>query len=437
MDMPISRLSAIGHKLASRSGILELMDDLGIAMTVRPDLLMLGGGNPASVPLLQDFWREKMHGMLLSNGAGFDRMLLNYDPPQGNPEFLTAVARMFREQFGWDIGPEHVAVTTGAQSAVFCLFNILAGNCCDGRWRRILLPITPEYIGYADVGLDEDLFVACKPILETTATDPDRPRFRYHIDPEAIQTVLRTGNVGAIAVSRPSNPSSNVLSDEEIQQLDAFATQYDIPLLIDNAYGNPFPGIIFTPATTTWTDHRIHTFSLSKLGLPGTRTGIVIGPPQIIELLQSMTAIIGLANGNIGQRLITPMFQSGEILQLGDLALRQFYLERSQFAQQILGDAFAGSGIPWSLHESDGAFFLWLWLRNLPISSLELYARLKERGVLIVPGEYFFYGLDEHSPEVEQWTHRRECVRISFTQPPEIVERGLRLIVDTVRELYG
>lgn len=430
--------SGIGRKLASRSGILELMDDLGTAMTTRPDLLMLGGGNPASVPLLQDFWREKMHAMLLSNESEFDRMLLNYDPPQGNPQFLNAVATLFRERFGWQIGPENVAVTTGAQTAVFCLFNILAGTCGDGVRRKILLPIIPEYVGYADVGLDEDLFVGCKPQIEwLPSTDMAGPRFKYRLDAQAVESVLRTGTVGAIAVSRPSNPSGNVLTDEEVALLDGLAAKYGVPLLIDNAYGNPFPGIIFSPATTTFSSNRIQTFSLSKLGLPGTRTGIVIGPTHLIALLQSMTAIIGLANGNIGQRIITPMFESGEILSLGDRIFREFYADRSRLSQRWLSMFFAGCDIPWALHQSEGAFFLWLWLRDLPIPTLELYARLKQRGVLVVPGEYFFYGLDETSPEIAHWNHRHECIRINFTQPPEILEKGLRLIASTVRELYG
>ena len=42
--------SRMGRKLTARSVILELMDDLGRAMTELPDMLMLGGGNPAAVP---------------------------------------------------------------------------------------------------------------------------------------------------------------------------------------------------------------------------------------------------------------------------------------------------------------------------------------------------------------------------------------------------
>ena len=39
---------------------------------------------------------------------------------------------------------------------------------------------------------------------------------------------------------------------------------------------------------------------------------------------------------------------------------------------------------PYRVHRPEGAIFLWLWFENLPITSAELYQRLKNRGVLIV-----------------------------------------------------
>ena len=56
--------SLTGRKLTARSGILELMDDLGQAMTERPEMLMLGGGNPAAVPAIQALWRRRMQELL-------------------------------------------------------------------------------------------------------------------------------------------------------------------------------------------------------------------------------------------------------------------------------------------------------------------------------------------------------------------------------------
>ncbi|MHC4171128.1 MAG: valine--pyruvate transaminase, partial [Planctomycetota bacterium] len=49
------------------------------------------------------------------------------------------------------------------QTAFFILFNIFAGAYEDGTHRKILFPLVPEYIGYCDVGIAEDLFVSYKP----------------------------------------------------------------------------------------------------------------------------------------------------------------------------------------------------------------------------------------------------------------------------------
>jgi valine--pyruvate aminotransferase len=217
-----------------------------------------------------------------------------------------------------------------------------------------------------------------------------------------------------------------VITEEELQQLSDLAARYAALLIVDNAYGQPFPGILFTDAQPHWAPHVINTFSLSKLGLPGARTGIVVGPPEIIVAVQSLTAISGLANGNLGQQLVLPLLESGEILQLGPRILQPFYDTRSRAAQQAFHEFLGPTGADWAVHVSEGAFFLWLWLRGLRIPTLQLYQRLKERNVLVVPGEYFFFGLSE------PWSHQHECLRVTFSQPPEVVREGIRRLAEEV-----
>lgn len=414
--------STTGQKLTARSGILELMDDLGRAMTVEPDMLMLGGGNPAAVPAMQQLIRERMSA-LLAEGSTFDRMIGNYDPPQGNPRFLAALTDLLKRTYGWDIGPQNLAITCGGQTAFFYLFNLLAGRFADGSRKKVLLPLCPEYIGYADQGIDADLFVACRPHITWPEGEASRV-FKYTIDFDAVETALNKEDIALIAVSRPTNPTGNVLTDDEVQHLSRLAEAHGIPLVIDNAYGAPFPNVIFTEATPHWAPHVILTMSLSKLGLPGTRTAIVVAPEQIASALGAMTAIAGLANGNVGQQLALPWIEDGRILQLGPDLLRPFYQERSLAAQQWTREFFDAAGVDWALHVSEGAFFHWLWLRGLRIPTRELYERLKARKVLVVPGEYFFFGLDK------DWPHRRECLRLNFSQPAHVVREGLRIIAE-------
>jgi valine--pyruvate aminotransferase len=168
----------------------------------------------------------------------------------------------------------------------------------------------------------------------------------------------------------------------------------------------------------------ILTLSLSKLGLPGTRTAIVIAPPEIASAIGAMTAITGLANGNIGQQLVLPLVEDGTILDLGPKILRPFYEVRSRAAAEWAAEAFNSRGVDWAMHASEGAFFHWLWLRDLSIQTSVLYEKLKARNVLIVPGEYFFFGLDG------DWPHSRECLRLNFSRPENVVREGLAIIAE-------
>ncbi len=419
---PAYEFSQAGHKLAAPSGILALMDDMGRALTLDPHMRMLGGGNPAVVPALQALVRERMTE-LVADASGFERMMVSYDPPQGNPRFLRALADLLRRTYGWDIGLQNLAITGGGQSAFFYLFNLLAGRFGAGRRKKILLPLAPEYIGYAGQGLEPDFFVACRPAIEW----PEGPAgqvFKYTIDFAAVEHALARGDIGAIAASRPTNPTGNVLTDAEVTRLSALAASHGIPLILDNAYGMPFPGLIFTPAQPFWAPHVILALSLSKLGLPGTRTGIVIAPEPIIQAITALTAVIGLANGTLGQQLVLPWVESGQILELGPKLLRPFYAEKAAAAAGWMREAFTAAGVDWARHAHEGAFFHWLWLKNLRIPTRELYERLKTRKVLTVPGEYFFFGLEQ------DWPHRHECLRLNFSREADAVREGYRIIAE-------
>jgi valine--pyruvate aminotransferase len=421
--------STLGDKLSRHSGIVELMDDLGHALAEAgaAPMHMMGGGNPAHIPTMQDVWRRRL-AEIAADPAQCDRMLTNYDPPAGNTRFREAFAACLRQEYGWPLSSENVAVTCGGQSAFFYLFNLLAGDSPRG-FRRVLLPLMPEYIGYADQGLAELLFVSCRPQIEMIGEHS----FKYRVDFGALPA---GDDVAAICVSRPTNPSGNVLSDEEVARLAALARTRGVPLIIDNAYGSPFPGALFESVQPVWDPGVILTFSLSKLGLPGVRTGIVVAEPETIQRIASLTAIIGLANTNVGQAIVRPLLESGDLVRLSRDVIRPFYLEKSRDAAVLVQREF-GDSFPYRIHRSEGAFFLWLWFPDLPITSRQLYERLKARGVLIVPGEYFFYGLDRDDQSAGSWPHATQCVRMTFSQSPETIAQGVAIMADELRRVHA
>jgi len=414
-------VSKFGKKIAATSGIGRLMDDLGNALAESQDVLMLGGGNPAHIPEVQAYFRESMV-KLLDNGREFERVIGNYDPPQGNKEFIKAIAALLRSEFGWEINSKKVALTNGSQSAFFILFNIFGGAFEGGAKKKILFPLAPEYIGYCDVGLGDDLFVANRPQIEHIGEHI----FKYHVDFDRIDI---TDEIGAICVSRPTNPTGNVLTDSEIERLNVLARANDIPLIIDSAYGVPFPSIIFIEAKPLWNENTIVCMSLSKLGLPATRTGIVIANEEVISMVSQVNAVVSLAPGSMGTAITTELVRSGEIITLSRDIIRPFYQKR---ANEVVGQLFEElGGIDFHIHKPEGAFFLWLWFPELPITNEELYGRLKNRGVLVVPGHYFFPGLGE------DWGHKNECIRVNYAQDEQIVTAGVKIIAEEVKRAYN
>ena len=90
----------------------------------------------------------------------------------------------------------------------------------------------------------------------------------------------------------------------------------------------------------------------------------------------------------------------------------------------------------YAVHKSEGAIFLWLLLPQLSITTRQMYHELKKRGVIVVPGEYFFFGnaTDGSLPKVEDHPHYTKCLRINYSRPENEVEEGIKIIAEVYRQ---
>ena len=413
------QFSKFGEKFNRYSGITRLMDDLNDGLRT-PGAIMLGGGNPAAIPAMLDYFNQASADMLAS--GELIAALANYDGPQGKDSFIKSLAAMLKETYGWDISEKNISLTNGSQSGFFYLFNLLAGQQPYGSHKKILLPIAPEYIGYGDAGIDDDIFISYHPEIELL----ENRQFKYHVDFEQLKV---DDSVAAICASRPTNPTGNVLTDEEVRKLDKLARDNNIPLLIDNAYGLPFPNIIFEDVEPFWNENTILCMSLSKLGLPGVRCGIVIASEEVTQALTNMNGIISLAPSSVGPAIANHMIENDDLLRLSSEVIKPFYKEKSLRAVELLQEAIDDPRF--RIHKPEGAIFLWLWFDELPITTMELYDRLKARGVLIVPGEYFFIGQED------EWDHAHQCLRMNYVQDDEAMQKGIAIIAEEVKKAYS
>ncbi|WP_075185817.1 valine--pyruvate transaminase [Teredinibacter haidensis] len=415
------KLSSIGQQLCSESGIVSLMEDLGDALNVNPDMLFLGGGNPASVPAFEQRIAQHLQ-RIATDPVKLHKLLGVYQSPRGNEQFISALAAYLRNTLGWDISERNLAVTNGSQPAFFLLFNMLAGEAPEGGVRRIYLPLMPEYLGYKDQALAPDLFKSFRPAVTLTGEH----RFKYKIDFEALHI---DDDIAALCVSRPTNPTGNVLTDDEMDQLNRLSLQYEVPLIVDCAYGTPFPGLLYKNITSQWQPNNIFVLSLSKLGLPGVRAGIVVAKESVINKLVHANTIVSLANGNLGPMLAAELLISDDLEHICQQELLPYYRSKRSQILKLLGEHL--QGVNYRIHESEGAFFVWLWLPDLPISSTQLYERLKQRNVLVMAGEHFFFGLEG------EWEHQKQCLRLNFCQSEEVMNAALGILAEELNLLKG
>jgi Alanine-alpha-ketoisovalerate (or valine-pyruvate) aminotransferase len=255
----------------------------------------------------------------------------------------------------------------------------------------------------------------------------DNRQFKYHVDFSRLKI---DESIGAICASRPTNPTGNVLTDSEIHQLDQLARDNNIPLIIDNAYGTPFPDIIFEDVAPFWNENTILCSSLSKLGLPGVRCGIVIANEDVIQAMSNINGIVSLSPNSVGPAMALSMIERGDLLRLSKDVVRPFYQKKSQRILNMVLETINDERV--RVHKPEGAIFLWLWFNDLPISTQELYKRLKARGVLVVPGEYFFIGVDH-----EGWDHAKQCIRMNYVQDDKMMQKGIDIIAEEVARAYN
>jgi valine--pyruvate aminotransferase len=385
------------------------------------EFINLSAGNPVILPEVEQLWRGCTNQLLASPEYG--EVVCRYGSSQGYQPLVDAIAKDFNQRYGLSLSDRNILITPGSQSIYFYAANAFGGYTCSGDLKQIVLPLSPEYTGYGGVSLTPEAIFAYKPTLEI---DEKAHRFKYRPD---FSQLSITENTGCVIFSRPCNPTGNVLTDEEVKKIAALAAPYDVPVLIDSAYGPPFPALNFTEMTPIFGGNILHCLSLSKAGLPGERIGVAIGNPKLIGILESFQTNMCIHSPRYGQAIAAQAIASGALADLATNVIRPHYRHKFDVLENTLNQSMP-KDMPWFLHRGEGAIFAWLWFQDLPITDWEFYQQLKQVGVIVVPGSTFFPGLRE------DWPHKQQCLRISLTASNEEIETGMRRLAGIAEQAY-
>ncbi|MBK4728581.1 valine--pyruvate transaminase [Oxynema sp. CENA135] len=417
-------LTQFGEQMSHLTGVRAIMKD--IIETLRAgegrEFINLSAGNPVILPEVEQLWRDCTAELLASPEYG--EVVCRYGSSQGYQPLIEAVKQDFNRRYGLNLSDRNILITPGSQSLYFYAANAFAGRTTDGELKRMVMPLSPDYTGYGGISLVPEALVAYKPTLEI---DEARHRFKYRPD---FNQLAIDENTGCVIFSRPCNPTGNVLTDEELKKIADLGAPYDVPVIVDSAYAPPFPALNFTEMTPAFGGNIIHGMSLSKAGLPGERIGIAIADEGAIQILESFQTNLCIHSPRYGQAIAARAIASGSLGEIAETVIRPHYQEKFVILESTL-DASMPKDLPWFLHRGEGAIFAWLWLKDLPMSDWEFYQKLKEVGVIVVPGSTFFPGLRE------EWAHKHQCIRISLTASADELRTGMQRLAKMTESVYA
>lgn len=415
------KVSKYGQIVSATNGIPSIFADIEKARNLSPTnkLIDLSTGSPKEFPELTALWKK--HAVELIESENFGDMVSRYIQINGSSKLIDAVVSLMKKQ-NLDITPQNVLIGAGCQMLVFYALNLFSG-AFDGATKKILFPLCPEYAGYAAMGIPEQLIVPNKANITFTA----KHSFKYSINFDS----LNLTDVGAVVLSRPCNPSGNIISDEELKQLIQVTKKAGVPLIIDGVYSSPIPNLVYKNNINIILDSNvIYITSLSKAGFAGERVGIAIGSEELLRPLKFFQANTSLMSSKLGQLIASRVLAGNDLENLCKNVINKFYKKKLNLIKELF-ETYFPDNINYYLHDTEGGMFQWLWLKDLPITDRQLYEQLKQDNLFIMPGSMFFINV-----RYDNWKHSKECIRISLNSPDEDLEQGIQILAHKVKNIY-
>lgn len=190
----------------------------------------------------------------------------HYTHSLGSPELRKEIANMYKMEYGVEVDPECIVITSGSSPAILMTLMLL----CDVDDEVIMSnPGYPCYKNFALACHARPVFVDLSPEVG----------FRYSID--EIRNKI-TDKTRAVFVNSPMNPTGGLVDVETMKSL----AEIGVPIISDEIYH----GLVYGEKPHTMLEFSDKVFVVNgfskKYAMTGLRLGYVIAPKKYIRELQ-------------------------------------------------------------------------------------------------------------------------------------------------------
>ena len=296
-----------------------------------------------------------------------------------------AICEYYYDNYGVNVDPDQVVVTSGSSPAIFMLFAALLET-----GDQVILS-DPHYACYPNF----IKFVGGEPV---TVPVLEEDGFQYR--PEAINAKL-TDRTRAIFINSPSNPTGNLLSRSRMQAIADMS-----PWIVSDEI---YHGLVYEGkehSILEFTDHAFVFNGFSKLfAMTGLRLGYLIAPKEFMRPIQKVQQNFFIsANAMIQKAGIAALKEAGD-----DVArMKRIYNERRIYMIKRLREMGLGITV-----EPTGAFYIFVNAKHLSSNSYALAFDILENACVGV------------TPGIDFGQHGEGYLRFSYANSMENIIEGL------------
>ncbi|MFR4276463.1 MAG: PLP-dependent aminotransferase family protein [Bacteroides thetaiotaomicron] len=326
-----------------------------------------------------------------------------YEDPQGNIRLRKDIAR-FAYSWNANLAAEDIITTTGVTNSIS-----LALSAITQKGDTIAVE-SPVYFGLLQLANNLGLRVIELPTNPVTGIDPD-----------ALKKVLPQINV-CLLVSNFSNPMGSCMPDEHKKTVVDMLSEYNIPLIEDDLYGDVFFGNSRPKPCKAFDEKGLVLWcgSVSKTLAPGYRVGW-IAPGKFKEAIIRQKHIHLVSTPSLNQEAIANFMENDRYENHLRKLRHELHTNSLHFVQSVM-DYFPEET---KIITPQGGFMLWVEL-DKNIDTTELYRRAMRQKISIAPGRMFTLQ-DQY----------RNCMRLSYGQKWTIeIEERLKLLGDIIKHSF-
>jgi 2-aminoadipate transaminase len=314
----------------------------------------------------------------------------------GLPSLKSYLVRWFAQN-GMAATEDDIVVTTGCQQSMDLIRKVLIG---PGDSLAMENPTYPGAVAALAPSAAERLQL---PVQDGT------PDLR-------MLTSLISRNRCKLIYSVPNfhNPTGRTMPFEARQQLTAVASQYRVPIIEDDVFGElRYAGAVLPTLRSLAPDLVIYIGSFSKMLTPAIRLGWIVAPRPVIRQINMVKQSTDLHTGSLIQATMDE-FCRRDLMNRHMKKVRRIFVKRRDAMAEALRKYFPADA---RFDVPDGGLSMWVSLPH-DCNVSELLRAAGDKGVQFLPGSAFYF----RSP-------LNNSLRLSFAaEPEERIQEGIRIL---------